>query len=463
MNVEEIGCLAYLKFNVILLKEYKMSKYMEDRISTQNVIIFYQLSTKYKLASLAKTTFCCIERCFTQVAENRNFLELDYTNVSKIIASSGLHIHSELEVFNLADNWISYDSEKRSKYASSLLSKVRLNLLSSYLVKCLSNKSPSFSNIEECTKTYNICLNNIENGCKNKSEVYIKNRYCNQNMFNVLMCGGRENIGTINVVNQFAASNLQNVELLPSMLDARCHHKAICLKGDVYLLGGEGDMNNLFSVEKYSTATKTWENVAKMHNILNLFCACAFMEKIFIFGGCYYVGRSTSSCLQLDVKSLEHKYHWNTVGEMNTARKAAACTVFEERVVVSGGWDDHSNQLNTVESYDVIADKWSTMANMIHARSGHSLVTLRHKLYVIGSNTSEVFENTCKKFVALKSPFIRTYSFVEAIPVGNKIVVFQHYEPLLLCYDVDKDKWSEEPCDVTNHRSHFSCVKVPTF
>ena len=68
------------------------------------------------------------------------------------------------------------------------------------------------------------------------------------------------------------------------------------------------------------------------------------------------------------------------VAGMNEARRDAACTVFEGRIVVSGGLDINYNKLNTVDSYDVIADEWSPMANMIQSKRYHSSVVVRNKL-----------------------------------------------------------------------------------
>ena len=48
-----------------------------------------------------------------------------------------------------------------------------------------------------------------------------------------------------------------------------------------------------------------------------------------------------------------------------------------------------------------------------------------------------------------------------AISIGNKIVAFEDDKPVATCYDVDKDEWLEETCEVANNIQHFSCVKVP--
>ena len=59
---------------------------------------------------------------------------------------------------------------------------------------------------------------------------------------------------------------------------------------------------------------------------------------------------------------------------MIQARDNAACAVFEGKIVVSGGYDNNDNDLNTVETYDVIGNEWSPMADMISVRFLKALV-----------------------------------------------------------------------------------------
>ena len=139
--------------------------------------------------------------------------------------------------------------------------------------------------------------------------------------------------------------------------------------------------------------------------------------------------------------------------------------MFEGRIVVCGGWDNNINTLNTVETYDVVADKWSSMPNMIQSKRRHSLVAVRNKLFVIayGSDICEVYEDRSKKFVALKSPPVEDIYLNKAISIGSKIFVFQDNKAAVLCYDVDKNEWSEESCEITKFLEFFCCVTIPIY
>ena len=147
---------------------------------------------------------------------------------------------------------------------------------------------------------------------------------------------------------------------------------------------------------------------------------------------------------------------------MIKSRRYAACAVFEEKLVVSGG-SDSNNRLNTVENYDVTGDaSWTRMPSMTKARSDHSLMVVRNKLFVIGSgsNACEVYTTNTGKFVALKSPEL-TYN--KSLQVAGKIFVFQDNKTYVWVYDVEGDYWKKEECDVTKNIFHFSRTKMPYY
>ena len=156
------------------------------------------------------------------------------------------------------------------------------------------------------------------------------------------------------------------------------------------------------------------------------FCACAFMDKTFILGGKFFKNnRATKSCLKFDTRNeMFSDKSWKEIARIKETKYFAAGTVFQGNVIVSGGKDDNDNFLNIVESYDVFGDKWTLMPSMIKSRSGHSLVTVENKMFVIpfANNNCEVFNNFCKKFVAFK--LSHTLFFMKAVSILNKMMIF---------------------------------------
>ena len=469
---------------------------IEEKLHIQNVTSFYQIAKIFNLSSIHVKVFSCIKTCFTMVVDTPNFLELDFTHLSKIFRSSKLSITSEREVYDAAENWLKYNFEERREFAKQLLLTVRLPLLSDHSLKYLIDNSSSFSKIKECKAVLIDVLNNKDNYYHNKATVCYTSRYCNQGLYSILVCGGQNATDTaVNNMKQLNATNLNYVNVLSVMLNNRRGFKAVCLKGEVYVFGGtDAEYNLIRTVDRYSPATNKWVKVADMENeherfrcmvmyeARRDFCACVFMDKIFIIGGFNRRYRKHYSilydtCVQFDTKNSQ----WEHVARMNERKKSAACVVFEEKVIVTGGvgYDevdededdddyferDHLTTLNTAESYDVAGNVWTQMPNMREKREGHSLVVVKNKLFVVGgrgSLTSEVFDNNSKTFVSLKSEFLIGRD--KALSVGSKIVIFDisEYLPVAI-YDVHKNEWSEEPCETAEHFINYYCAKLPIY
>ena len=397
--------------NLMLIEDKKLTKYMMDKVTLRNVITFYSVAKTHNLLYVAELSIRFIERCFPKLTKTKNFSQLDFDCVIKIVSSSELNIHSEVEVFDAVNTWLKHKSKQRSKYAVQLLLKVRLALLSDHALKYIKNCNSSFNGVHEFEKIVNEFLCGKKRLLKNNPSYSLRRRCCTQNKFNLLFCGGHDFMTKKIVRNtiQVDGSNYNNIKVLSSMNKCRENFKAVCLKGEVYVFGGSNNDDNLVKiVEKYSPSRNTWKKVSKIFDDRQDFCACAFMDKIFMFGGEYFdknrfVYEMINSCLQFDTKQQYWSdKSWKEVSGMNRARAFADCAVFQGSIAVSGGYDHE--KLKTVESYDVFADKWSPMPSMINSKTDHSLVVVKNKLFVIAKeiNSCEVFDNDCKNYPLLR-------------------------------------------------------------
>ena len=236
-------------------------------------------------------------------------------------------------------------------------------------------------------------------------------------------------------------------------------HKIVYLKGDIYVFGGWNQNNNnlIKSVDKYSLTSKTWSQIAKINDDCISFSLCAFIDKIFVIGG-FIDGIRISSCLQFNTSNNV----WKIVSKMNEARLSSVCAIFEERIVACGGFSNNVNSLDSVESYDVLPNKWSTMANMNSGKQEHSLVVVKNKLFVISSQDHcEVYDNICNNFITIKSPKFNWLYSIRAYSIENKIFALQDNLSKICSYDNNKNEWSKESCKNTTNLKHFACVNIP--
>ena len=453
-----------MKINKVLLYEIednKNYKIMMSGTDIKNCLVRYCSSNIFNLSSLIKGSMSLILPCFPMVVDSENFLELDFIFIKKILSCGGLNIDSELQVFDAADSWLSHDKTERSKYAKDVLSTVRLPLLSIPALKQV---------LQRVSSKYPECTNTIEAVLVKKQQLLpfsrnFTSRYCNDNNFNILVCGGHNN-KISNGAKLFNTNNFSEVSNLSNMIEARCDFKAVCIKGEVYVFGDNYNHNVIRSIEKYSPDTNTWEYVGDIIDARKYFSTCSLMDNIYIMGGLIkdcFGWHKTATCFKFNTKSLK----WQEISRMIHLRTSSGCSVFEGRIVVTGG-STRGMPLKTVEAYDHVGNTWSRMPNMVKERYGHKSVAVKNKLFVIGglcTNNCEVFDLTTNEFTLLKQPSsIFLHGPIEVITIGSKIFVFRKCslsKGSLKVYDFETNEWSMKTCGATKDKALFSCVKIP--
>ena len=265
--------------------EEKVNKIFLKTLNIQSVLISYKISKMFNLQSVAKQSLNHIESCFTILAETKNFLELEYIFVAKIFESSELYITSELEVYNSVKAWLNYNVSERQKYTKKLLKKVRLASLSDHVLRKILNEASIFTEDAELVSVLKDVIENKERFLD--SSCY---RYCSSSNFDLLLCGGSNDYkGVVKTVEQICGTSLKSVNTLSSMGQDREYHKCVCIKDEVFVIGGRNkNFRCSNTIVKYSATTKRWTNVCTMDYRYN-YCLCAFMDEIFVLGGQFMV------------------------------------------------------------------------------------------------------------------------------------------------------------------------------
>ena len=306
-------------------------------------------------------------------------------------------------------------------------------------------------------------------------------RYCPHHNFNITIFGGEDIIKREIVRNVYSISpgDLKQVKTLPGMNEGRKRCKAVCVKNELYVLGGrDNDSFWINPVSKYSSSTGVWQTVAGMHDERADFCACSFMSDIFVFGGNvnsnvegYWYGTPVeiNSCVKFNTTDCT----WEEVAEMREAKDDASCAVFEGKLVVSGGFSDWDVEdvegIKTVEAYDHVANAWTYMPDLVQGRYKHRSCAVKNKLYIISgsAHSLEVYSSYCDKFELLKPPKNSLNCICGiadgAVLVGNRIVLLFGGSKKCLLYNVETANWSEEPVQLLENIYYVSTVKLPQY
>ena len=120
--------------------------------------------------------------------------------------------------------------------------------------------------------------------------------------------------------------------------------------------------NSRTSVKTYSEETKTWKNQYVDFEKQFDFSLCSFIRKLYMIGGRNKNFEKTlSSYCSYDINTN----NCNKTAYLNVTRYFTDCTVFEGKVVVTGGLNYNQGELKLVEAYDYHEDKFTYLPNMI--------------------------------------------------------------------------------------------------
>ena len=168
----------------------------------------------------------------------------------------------------------------------------------------------------------------------NVPNVLYENRYCNQDDFYILVCGGyTKNEEILKDVYELKGANLECTKF-PSMLEARYYCKTAVINSDILVVGGFNYTGKrLYSVKNFQKKIKSWIHKTELSDKRKYFCICSFKQNLYIVGG-EKSRQSTKSCFVYHMKCNR----WRQIADMNVNRENAACTVYEGKIVVSGGY-----------------------------------------------------------------------------------------------------------------------------
>ena len=185
---------------------------------------------------------------------------------------------------------------------------------------------------------------------------------------------------------------------------------------------------------------------------------------------------------------------WTSIESMIERRMYAACTVFEGKIVVSGGFreEEISNEvypdgsmyisldyriikLKSIEGFDFHENKWYYFPDMLSPRINHSAVSIGNKMFLIGGTAeySEVFDSITRKFTYIKTlpKWVRTseldfydISSYKVVSIGDAIYFLQIGDKKINVhsYEVRKNRFCYKTSIEIESFKKIGCIKVPT-
>ncbi|XP_021928743.1 kelch-like protein 10 isoform X2 [Zootermopsis nevadensis] len=156
--------------------------------------------------------------------------------------------------------------------------------------------------------------------------------------------------------------------------DERFSHGTALVGFNIYVIGGSNGNRALSSCRYFNVVTKTWHQVAPMHECRSEVTVAVLGEILYAMGGC--------GLLLLEEQRTAEKYdfktnQWSLIAPMNMDRCDA------DKIYVAGGCGNYLI-LSTVEVYDPVTDQWTFVAPLHSERSSLRCIVFHGILYALG-------------------------------------------------------------------------------
>lgn len=150
---------------------------------------------------------------------------------------------------------------------------------------------------------------------------------------------------------------------LPSVSNPRSCLGLAALNSILYAVGGENDAMILDSVEAFDPLDNEWSTICSLNHPRSCLGLSALDGYLYAFGG--WIGRTVDNRIE---RYEPAKNKWTMYDTMPTFLFAMGVIAFEGLIYIVGGFDDASNALDSVQSYNPVTNIFSPLASMRRKR-----------------------------------------------------------------------------------------------
>uniref|UniRef100_A0AAQ5ZQW1 BTB domain-containing protein n=2 Tax=Amphiprion ocellaris TaxID=80972 RepID=A0AAQ5ZQW1_AMPOC len=429
------------------------AEFLQGQIDATNCLGILSLAEYMYCPELKAAAEDFVQLHLTEVYKLDEFLQLDVTQLTRMLHQGKITVSSEAQIYDAAMRWLKYDVYNRQQYVVEVLRCVRFPLISKTFLSKTVQAEPLIQDHPECLKmilsgmSYHLLSvrDRGDRGTNTRHRVQkleyriavfgeTQRRFCH--FFNPKDSSFTKICGNFNMPNTAMAVFWDNV---------------------VYFLGGL----QTSSMKCYNVLKNNWCSKAGPSTPRRNLSACAASGKIYASGGS---GTAVSvldlfECYDMQTES------WQVQTRMLTARLDHGSVEANGLIYVCGGMVGTMLSvriLNNCEVYDPETHQWKELCGMREARMNHGLVVVNNRIYAVGGQgtqgglVSVEYYNIATNEWCAASPMPWRGVRVKCVALGSVIYVLtgrgQLGEPLpnVMEYHTVTDRW-------------VMCSKVPSF
>ncbi|XP_030596259.1 kelch-like protein 10 [Archocentrus centrarchus] len=458
-NVQEL-LLAADQFNVMGLVKI-CCDFLGEQLCPENCVGMWQFTTISLFPELRAKAYQYILNHFKQVVAEEEFLNLTVEELADILDNDHLDVQEDT-VYDAVLKWIAHAPAEREQHISTLLPKVRLGLMTEEYLRqnVLSNKlvGSNFacqSMVDEATRA----IRDIRPGESGFYHPLARPRLPHS----ILLAIGGSSDDRTHVIEAYDYRSDHWLNLMNNLDHPRASCGVAFLNGYVYCIGGCNRWVVLSTVHRFDMTTRTWNEVAPMHEVR---CNVS----VTVLNGCIY---AMGGCIGSTIYNTAERYQpdtnrWTLIAPMREQRRDASCTTLNNRIYICGGCNRHG-PLATAEFYNAETNQWTMIQSMKKPRSGLGVIAYAGQVFAVGGSdgtndlcTAEVYNTDTDVWNEVK-PMSTPRSNFGIEVINNRIFVAGGCNLLdISCveyYDVLTGVWSAA-CPLSIPRRGLSCCVV---
>lgn len=434
--------------------------FLERQLDPTNAIGIANFAEQHGCEALKQKANQFIERNFTKICHEEEFLQLSVMQLICLIRKDELNVQGERDVYDAVLKWVKYDEDNRYPKMEHILYAVRCQLLTPNFLKEQMKNCDVLRRAPACREY----LAKIFEDLTLHKRPAVKERKPNTTRM-IFVAGGYFR-HSLDMLEGYNVDDKVWITL-PKLTVPRSGLGAAFLKGTFYAVGGRnnspGSSYDSDWVDRYNPISETWRPCSPMSVPRNR-VGVAVMDELL-----YAVGGSAGSEYHNTVEYYDPEFdRWTLVQPMHSKRLGVGVAVVNRLLYAIGGFDGRE-RLPSVECYHPENNEWTMVPPMKYGRSGAGVAALHQYIYVVGG-----FDGTRQlESVERYDTELQTWEMVAPVKIARSALALtvldgrlyamggydgQNFLAIVEVYDPVTNVW-EEGTPLTSGRSgHASAV-----
>ncbi|XP_058813598.1 kelch-like ECH-associated protein 1B isoform X2 [Topomyia yanbarensis] len=434
--------------------------FLERQLDPTNAIGIANFAEQHGCEILKQKANQFIERNFTKICQEEEFLQLSVMQLICLIKKDELNVQGERDVYDAVLKWVKFDEDNRYPQMQPILCTVRCQLLTPSFLKEQMKNCDVLRKAPACREY----LAKIFEDLTLHKRPVVKERKPNTTRM-IFVAGGYFK-HSLDMLESYNVDDKVWITL-PKLTVPRSGLGAAFLKGTFYAVGGRnnspGSSYDSDWVDRYNPISESWRPCSPMSVPRNR-VGVSVMDELL-----YAVGGSAGTVYHNTVEYYDPELdRWTLVKSMHSKRLGVGVAVVNRMLYAIGGFDGQ-DRLSSVECYHPENNEWSMVPPMQYRRSGAGVAAMQQYIYVVGGYDGRGQLDSVERYDTesqtweLMAPIKIARSALSLTVLDGKLYAMGGYDGLnflayVEVYDPVKNEW-EDGTPLTSGRSgHASAV-----